>query len=182
MIGYTTYRPNKAPAALKPLAAAIAVLDVASSWAIVVLLSAMVAIVSAQVFMRYALNSSLGWADEISRLTFVWTIFLAIPLGIKAGVHIGMEILTQRLAPSLRDGLARLMAAVGAGLMLLVAWQSALLAADQWDEMMASAEASAAWFIAPLVLGCAHSALHLLWITLTGTHKPDAEMSDVPTE
>jgi TRAP-type C4-dicarboxylate transport system permease small subunit len=182
MIGYTTYRPPKASSALRPLAAAIAALDVAASWTIVVLLSAMVAVVSAQVFLRYAFNSSLGWADEISRLTFVWTIFLAIPLGIKAGVHIGMEILTQRLPLSLQDSLARLMAAAGAGLMLLVAWQSALLATDQWDELMASADASASWFIVPLVLGCAHSALHLLWITLTGKHKPEADMTDVATE
>ena len=38
------------------------------------------------------LNSSIGWADEMSRLTFVWSIFLGIPLGIRAGAHIGMEL------------------------------------------------------------------------------------------
>ena len=33
---------------------------------------------------------------------------------------------------------------------------------------MASLEFSAAWFILALAVGCAHSALHLLWIVLTG--------------
>ena len=59
--------------------------------------------------------------------------------------------------------------------MLLVAWQSAVMAFDQWDELMASMEASAAWFIVAVCVGCAHAALHLAWIVLTG--KPQMSAS-----
>ena len=56
-----------------------------------------------------------------------------------------------------------LMAAIAAAMMILVAWQSARCAFDQWDESMASVEASAAWFIVPLAVGCgAFGALHLV--------------------
>ena len=64
--------------------------------------------------------------------------------------------------------LARLMAAIAAAMMILVAWQSAVVAFDQWDELMASMDASAAWFIVAVGVGSGHSALHLLWIALTG--------------
>lgn len=146
----------------------LALLDRLAGWTIIVMMSVMVTVVSAQVFMRYVLNSSIGWADEISRLTFVWSIFLAIPLGIRAGAHIGIELLTARLPAPLQAVLARAIAAVGAALMALVAWESAKISIEQWDEKMASTDFSAAIFILALALGCAHSALHLAWIVLTG--------------
>jgi len=177
MTAHTRYAPAPASGPLRPLAALIGALDVAAAWALVALIAVMVALVSAQVFMRYVLNSSIGWTDEISRLTFVWSIFLAIPLGIKAGVHIGMEILTARLPENVQDILARAVAMVGAAMMALVAWQAARLAFDQWDELMASVDMSAAWFIVAVAIGCAHSALHLLWITLTGKGGIDEELA-----
>ncbi|MEO8751461.1 MAG: TRAP transporter small permease subunit [Casimicrobiaceae bacterium] len=146
-------------------------LDTAAGWLIVGMISVMVAVVSVQVLLRYATSSSFGWADELSRLTFVWSIFLAIPLGIRAGVHIGMEILTARLPEPVQNALARLMAAIAAALMLLVAWQSAVVAFDQWDEKMASMEASAAWFIVAVAVGCTHAAMHLVLIVFGGKPK-----------
>ena len=153
---------------LRPMALTLAALDTLAGWAIVGLLSAMVALVSVQVLLRYVFSSSMGFADEVSRLTFVWSIFLAIPLGIRLGVHIGMELLTARLPATAQNVLVRLMAAIAAAMMVLVAWQSAVVAFDQWDEAMASTSASAAWFLVAVAAGCAHSALHLAWIVLTG--------------
>lgn len=153
---------------LRPLALALHALDTAAGWAIVLMLGAMVVVVSLQVLLRYAFNNSLGFADELSRLSFVWSIFLGIPLGIRLGAHIGMELLSARLPARLQDLLARAMAAVAAALMGIVAWQAAVVALDQWDEKMASMEASAAWFLVAVGVGCAHSAFHLVWIALTG--------------
>jgi TRAP-type transport system small permease protein len=154
----------------------LAALDVAAAWTIVTLVAVMVAVVSAQVFMRYALNSSIGWADEVSRLMFVWSIFLAIPLGIRLGAHIGIEMLTARLPAPVRDVLARAVAFLGAALMALVCYEAAVITWDQWDEQMASVNASAALFILALFVGCGHAALHLAWIVLAGrpTADPDA--------
>ena len=53
------------------------------------------------------------------------------------------------------------MALLGAALMLLVGWESLRIAFDQWDELMASVEASAAWFIVPVGICGFHGALHL---------------------
>ena len=153
----------------------LAALDVAAAWTIVALVTVMVAVVSAQVFMRYALNSSIGWADEISRLMFVWSIFLAIPLGIRLGAHIGIEMLTARLPAAARDVLARAVALLGAGLMALVCYEAAIITWDQWDEQMASVNASAALFILALFIGCGHAALHLLWIVLAGKPRADPD-------
>lgn len=153
---------------LRPYALTLQALDTAAGWAIVTMLGLMVAVVSLQVLLRYAANSSIGFADELSRLTFVWSIFLGIPLGVRLGAHIGIELLSARLPARVQDLLARAMAALAAAMMALITWQSAVVAFDQWDELLASMNGSAAWFIVAVAVGCAHSALHLIWIVLTG--------------
>jgi len=165
------YDPAPASGWRRPLAAGLALLDAAVAWAIVAQVAFMVAVVSTQVLLRYAFNSSIGWADEISRLMFVWSIFLAIPLGIKLGVHIGIEMLTARLPAGTRNILARAVALAGVALMSLVSYQAAIVTWDQWDEQLASMDASAALFILALAVGCAHSALHLAWIVLNGARR-----------
>lgn len=153
---------------LRPFALGLALLDRGVAWVVIAMMAVMVTIVSAQVFLRYVLNSSIGWADEVSRLAFIWAIFLAIPLGVKVGAHIGIEMLTSRLRPRLQETLERAIAAVCVGLMLLVCYQAAVITIEQWDEKMASLELSAALFILAVAIGAAHSALHLFWIVLTG--------------
>ena len=103
-------------------------IDVLAAWTIVVAISGMVALVALQVLLRYAFNTSLAWTDETSRLAFVWSIFLGIPLGIRRGSHIGIEFLTAQLPAVPQDLLARGMALLGAALMALVAWQSVRIA------------------------------------------------------
>ena len=88
-------RPQAAPSPAPTRV--LAALDQAAKAVIIVLMSAMVAIVSAEVFCRYVLKNSIGWADEVSRLAFVASIFLAIPLGIRTRSHIGIELVTSRL-------------------------------------------------------------------------------------
>jgi len=156
------------PVALRPLALVLAALDMAVAWVLCAAMGAMVAVVGAQVALRYGFNSSLDWADEIARLTFVWSIFLAIALGIKTGSHIGIEIVVAKLPAALRSALGRLIALVCAAALLLVAWQSMTVARDQWDELMGAVNASTGWFLVPLIVGGVHGALHLLWIAVNG--------------
>ena len=151
-----------------PLVVALGVIDRGAKVFLMALMTVIIAVVSAQVFLRYLFNSSIGWADEVSRLAFVWSIFIAIPLGVREGLHIGIQIVTARLPEHLRDGLARATAAMGVALMLLVSYQSAVIAWDQWDEKMSSVNMSAAMFVVAVSVGCAYSALWLACIALTG--------------
>lgn len=149
----------------------LSTLDPAAKAAVIVLMTAMVAIVSAEVFCRYVLKDSIGWADEVSRLAFVASIFLAIPLGIRARAHIGIELVTARLPAGVAAMLGRITAVVSAAVMLLVAYQAARVAIDQWDEHMASLNISAGLFLLPVAFGAAHSALHLMRIAAFGPYR-----------
>ena len=69
---------------------------------IVICMAMMAVLVAAQVFFRYALSSSIDSADELSRLFFVWAMFLAIPHGLKAGIHVGIDVLVSRLEDNIK--------------------------------------------------------------------------------
>ena len=137
-------------------------IDWVAALLVILIMTGMVVVVSTQVFLRYVMNLSLDWAEEISRLLFVWSIFLAIPLGIKRGSHLSIVLLTERLPPGLRTRLFRTMSALAMALMAVVAWQAGVLTRDQWDEPMSTLNISVGLFMLPLAIGAVHSLLHLL--------------------
>lgn len=153
----------------QPVAArALNVIDRAAIAVIVSAMAAMVIVVSLQVLLRYAFNTSIDWAEDIARLTFVWAIFLAIPLGVRSGAHIGIELLTTHFPPPLQGLCLRLSALLCAGLMFIVGYQSTLLVIQQWDEMLPTLEVTAALFMVPVAVGSGHSVLHFIAILFSG--------------
>ena len=146
----------------------LAALDSTVRVVIVVTMAAMVMVVSAQVFLRYGFNTSLDWGEDIARLLFVWSIFLAIPLGVKEGAHIGIELVVKLFPEIAQRALTRVMAALGIVLMGVVCWQAARLVVDQWDENLPTLDVSVALFIVPVCIGAALSILHLTRQAITG--------------
>ena len=143
-------------------------LDRAVTAALLAAVAAMVGVVSAQVLLRYGFNRSIDWADEISRLAFVWSIFLAIPLGVRQGAHIGIDVVVLKFPPAVQRVLRRLAAALSALMMGAIAWAALGVAREQWDELMSALDWSVGWFIVPVGIGAALSALHLLRIAVQG--------------
>ena len=140
--------------------------DRIARWIIIAASAMMIVIVTLQVALRYGFNASLDWSEEISRLLFVWSMFLAIPLGIREGAHVGIELLVAHIPVAARRQLARGCALAGAAIMVVVFWQAVKVAALTWDEMMQSVDLSTNWFMVPVAVAAAHSFLHfiqLLW-------------------
>ena len=154
----------------RPVDGVLVALDRLAQAAVVVSIGGMVGIVASQVFARYILNNSIAWADEVSRLLFVWSIFLAIPIGIRRQSHIGIGLFTDRLTASAQSLLARPVAVLAAALMMLVSWQAFAISVAQWDELMVSIDLSAAYFLLAVAVGCLLSALHLLRIACFGQY------------
>lgn len=152
--------------------------DIASRYVIYVAMAAMVLLVSSQVFSRYLLSESIDWADEGSRLAFVWAIFLAIPHGLKQGVHVGIDVLTNRLPAQWQERLARLMLLISGVLMVVVCYQAVMVSIDTWEELMPTLPVTASVFYFPVMLSCGHALLHLLFMAWQGSNtwrEPDNE-------
>lgn len=131
-------------------------------------MAAMTVMVAGQVFFRYALSSSIDSADELSRLFFIWAMFMAIPHGIKLGVHVGIDILVRRFSAGVQDVLFRSMSVVSALLMVLVFYFTIFVTADKWQEMMPTLQLTAAVYYIPILLSAGHSFLHLVLLAWGG--------------
>ncbi|BCH28869.1 hypothetical protein MesoLjLc_07990 [Mesorhizobium sp. L-8-10] len=150
----------------RPLTGLLARADTGARLLVILGAAAMVVVVSAQVVMRYVFNGSFDWADEASRIAFVWTIFLAIPLGIRDGTHVGIELLVARFPDGLRRFVARLMCALAAVMMTVVFWTSIIVALATWSERLGAINMTSSVFFFPVILGALHAALHLVHLAL----------------
>jgi TRAP-type C4-dicarboxylate transport system permease small subunit len=54
--------------------------------------SIMVIVIGFQVFMRYVLQDSLSWSEELARYCFIWLVYLGISLGAKKKRHMSVDI------------------------------------------------------------------------------------------
>lgn len=75
-------------------------------WLMALALLIMVVLVFGNVVLRYGFSTGIAWAEEISRLMFVWLIFLGAILALRQHAHIGVEILQKKLPPSWRRACA----------------------------------------------------------------------------
>jgi len=56
------------------------------------LLAVIVLIVFSNVLSRYLFNASLAWSDEISRMMFIWLVFLGAIIAYVNNEHLGLDI------------------------------------------------------------------------------------------
>ncbi|SDL05783.1 TRAP-type C4-dicarboxylate transport system, small permease component [Modicisalibacter muralis] len=140
----------------------LALLDRSSYYAIIVAMGMMTLLVSVQVFARYVLAYSIDSATELSRLFFVWSIFLAIPHGIKCGIHVGIDALVGLLPEGAQRQLARLMALLAALLMVALFWLGLGAVINNWQQLMPTIPVTSAVFYIAVLVCAGHSCLHLI--------------------
>lgn len=164
-------RQEQGLASSRPLAvlrSGVNALDRFSYWLIVAVMLAMTTLVSLQVFYRYALSSSIDSADELARLFFVWAIFLAVPHGVRYGIHVGIDIFMRLLPIRAQEVMFRTMAAASAALMALVFVFGITATIEKWSQLMPTLPISAGLFYCAVVASAGHSFLHLIILSLAG--------------
>lgn len=64
-----------------------------------VLLASIVGLIAGNVFMRYVLNASLSWGEELTLWLFVWFVWISVSLAFKRGEHIRITVLVDAMGP-----------------------------------------------------------------------------------
>ena len=96
-------------------------------WLMALALAVMVVLIFGNVVLRYVFNTGLAWAEELSRLMFVWLIFLGAILALRRHAHLGVELLQARLPRPAR----RVCAVVSHFLILYGLW---LFLKGSWEQ------------------------------------------------
>jgi TRAP-type transport system small permease protein len=105
-----------------------ALLGVAAS----IILLAMMLLTTVDVVARYVFNRPLRGAFEVTELLLLVLIFAGLPLVSFSDGHAVMDFIDRPLGPRARRGLERIVQAVGAALMFLLAWMVWLKADRIW--------------------------------------------------
>jgi len=63
------------------------------------LLAVIVTLIAVQVFMRYVMQNSLSWSEELTLWLFVWFIWLATSYAFKRRAHVRVAVLDQVFSP-----------------------------------------------------------------------------------
>jgi len=75
-------------------------------WIVAGGLLAMSTILMIQVIARYVANAPTVWSEELAISLFVWVSMLAIPLGLRRGEHLTLDILSKRFGPRANKALS----------------------------------------------------------------------------
>jgi TRAP-type transport system small permease protein len=76
----------------------------ALSGVITLFFTLLVIVTFGQVVFRYVIGYSLYWSEEAARYLFVWISFLGAVLALGKGVHIGMDVIVEKLPGRVRKG------------------------------------------------------------------------------
>ncbi|BAS27921.1 TRAP transporter small permease [Limnochorda pilosa] len=134
----------------------------------------LVAVVSANVFARYVLQSGMLWAEEVSRIAFVWVVFLGAFVALTRNGHLSITFVTDRL-PARYVGLWRvggsLLTAVFLGVM---AYNGALLVQQTlgFGRTTPILGISAAWGYLSVPVSCLLMLLKIIQLLLTDQQTP----------
>jgi TRAP-type C4-dicarboxylate transport system permease small subunit len=138
-------------------------------------LAVMVILVFGNVVLRYAFNTGISVSDELSRLLFVWMVFLGAAVTLCEQAHLGVDTLVRRLS---RTGRIACFALSNA-LMLYTTW---LIFSGTWRQAGINLGmttpvmgVSQAWFFVPVLV---FTVLAAGWFCLSLLRSLTGRMSD----
>ncbi|AGN85799.1 MULTISPECIES: TRAP transporter small permease [Enterobacteriaceae] len=146
-----------------------------SMWIAGLALLIMVAIIPVGIFARYVMNSALSWPEPVAIICMVTFTFIGAAVSYRAGSHIAVSMVTDRLSEPLRK-----ICFVIAELMLLaisifILWYSTALCAELWEQPVAEFPLfTAGESYLPLPVGSAITILFIIEKMLFGAqyHRP----------
>ena len=85
--------------------------DTVLKWFLASLMAAIVLVVSWQVISRFVLNAPSSITEELSRTLLIWIGMVGAAFAYRTGVHLGLDIVTQKFSPAIQRHLAMVLTA-----------------------------------------------------------------------
>ena len=86
-----------------------------------VLMIVLVVVVTAQIVSRFIFNKPLIWTEEVARWMMMWMAFLAIPVCVRKGLHLKVDLgLTDKLPPRARLALTCVLNALAIAVWVMI--------------------------------------------------------------
>ncbi|WP_039056941.1 TRAP transporter small permease [Enterobacter sp. Bisph1] len=146
-----------------------------SMWIAGLALLIMVAIIPVGIFARYVMNSALSWPEPVAIICMVTFTFIGAAVSYRAGSHIAVSMLIDRLSEPLQKICAVIADLMMLAISLFILWYSATLCAELWEQPVAEFPLfTAGQTYLPLPIGSAVTLLFIFEKMLFGAqyHRP----------
>lgn len=143
----------------------LAVLDRVVAVLVVAGFSIMSLVIVIQVLARYVANSPTVWSEELAISLFVWSTMLAIPLGLRRGEHLTLELVSKFIPAKFERWLGLAIALTTTVTLLILGWLTlGLLPAGERQLLAGIAgglgiQAKVSWVYMAVPVGAAISAI-----------------------
>ncbi|WP_347344986.1 TRAP transporter small permease [Microbacterium sp.] len=157
-------------------------LDLALQWIAMALMAVVVFSVTWQVLARYVVSTSSAWTSELASLAFVWLAMLAIPIGIRRGRHMVLDIWEYfPYRKWLERSVTTVSAIIVVATFLLLVWFGFEAARPAFNRTMAGLPISFGWIALSVPVGAIFSAVFAIeaWWRLIHAEK-DVDPLDDP--
>ncbi len=124
------------------------------------LIAALCITVGLQVFSRFVLHDPYIWAEEVSRLLFIWASFFGAAVALKQNRHFAVDLLIIRLeekggtSAEVAHRLRQLVAVFMILLLATLLWKGFSYVVGEWRTRTDILEISVGWTYLPLPLSC----------------------------
>lgn len=134
-----------------------------SMWIAGMALLVMVAIIPIGIFARYVLNNALSWPEPVAILCMVTFTFIGAAVSYRAGSHIAVSMVTDRLGETARRYCSLIADIMLTAISLFILWYGTTLCLELWEQPVAEFPLlSAGQNYLPLPIGSAITLLLLL--------------------
>lgn len=101
---------------------------------VVAMMVAIASLTFYQVVMRYGLNRSSSWSEEAVRFIFIWCSFLAIAMGVRDNIHIGINVVVELFSKKIQafiEVVGYIAMIVFSGYLVFYGWQVVVATGSQ---------------------------------------------------
>ena len=124
------------------------------------------ALVLMNVFLRYFMRTGLYWSEEVATSCFVWSVFLGSASAYRRGMHIGVDILVNKLPKAFRNIVKLLVHIVLLVTNGYIFYLSIIFVSLSYVKPTAVLGVSSAWVSSALIVGFGlttfYSVIHLI--------------------
>ncbi|MDH5632584.1 MAG: TRAP transporter small permease [Gammaproteobacteria bacterium] len=112
-------------------------IDVFEKYTITVGFAVATLVLFTNVVLRYVFNTGLLWALEFVQYVFAWVVLIGAAHGVKVGIHLGIDILLEKLPPVLRQTLLRIAVVICIAFVAIVDYEAFryMIRIYQWGDL-----------------------------------------------
>ncbi|MFO1320084.1 MAG: TRAP transporter small permease [Burkholderiales bacterium] len=137
-----------------------------------VILAALLVTLTLQVVSRFLFRFPLDWTEELGRVLQLWLVFLGAAVGARRAEHFVVDVFMQRARFPGKAAVARLVDVTVVGFFVWLCVVSAWATKFGAVQVLPALDASVAWAVAAIPVGCALMAFHfaVAWVRPLDAH------------